>query len=346
MKTFFPSMVGNDALCRRIGEEFEAGTFSHAYILEGGRGCGKHTLALQMAMAAACENKGSPTHPLPCGTCKLCRRIASGNCPDVMLVQKEPDKKELGVDVIRELRRGISVVPNDLDVKVYILEDAHLMNEAAQNAFLLTLEEPPPFVLFLLLCEDAGALLETVRSRAPTLRLLPVGEADMRSYLLTAPEAASGGAPALLRESPAEFAELITLSNGSIGRALSLLHPERRAPLMEQRRTATEILRCLAHGNKNEQLMHLLLSFGTTREAVLGNLSVLIGAFRDLILISRAETARLLFFADREEAIELAAAFTLRRLLTLSRATENACDALSAAANVKITVAHLLSQFL
>lgn len=346
MKTFFPSIVGNDALCRRIGEEFEGGTFSHAYILEGAHGSGKHTLALQMAMAAACENKGSAALPLPCGTCKFCRKIASGNCPDVILVQKEADKKEFGVDVIRELRSGIPVVPNDLDVKIYILEDAHLMNEAAQNAFLLTLEEPPPFVLFLLLCEDRDALLETVRSRAPTLRLLPVGEEDMRSYLETAPEAVSNGALALSREHPEEFAALIALSNGSVGRALSLLHPERRAPLIEQRKTALEILRCLAEGNKSEQLMQLLLSFGTAREAVAESLSVLSLGLRDLILISRAETARLLFFTDREEAAELAAAFTLRRLLTLSRATQNARDALGAAANLKITVAHLLSQFL
>lgn len=346
MKTFFPSIVGNDALCRRIGEEFEEGSFSHAYILEGARGYGKHTLALQLAMAAACENKKSTAHPLPCGTCRYCRRIASGNCPDVMLVQKEPDKKEFGVDVIRALRSGISMVPNDLDVKVYILEDAHLMNEAAQNAFLLTLEEPPPFVLFLLLCEDASALLETVRSRAQTLRLLPVGEAAMRSYLLCAPEAVSGGAPALLRDAPAEFAALISLSNGSIGRALSLLHPERRAPLIERRETAMEILRCLSNGNKSEQLLHLLLSFGTVRETVMENLSVLAEALRDLILISRAETAKLMLFTDREEAAELAAAFTLSRLFTLMSATQGARDALSATANVKITVAHLLSQFL
>ena len=92
--------------------------------------------------------------------------------------------------------------------------------------------------------------------------------------------------------------------------------------------------------------MHLLLSFGTAREAVLENLSVLTLGLRDLILISRAETARLVLFTDREEAAELAASFTLRRLLALSSATQGASDALGAMANVKITVAHLLSQFL
>ena len=346
MKTFFPAIVGNDALCRRIGAELHAGTLSHAYILQGQRGSGKHTLALQMAMAAACENKQDTAHPLPCGTCRLCRRIASGNCPDVIRVGREPDKATLGVNVIRALRGGVATVPNDLDVKFYVIEDAHLMTEEAQNAFLLTLEEPPPFVVFLLLCEDTDALLETVRSRAPILRLLPVKENDMRKHLLTAKEAIAAGAPALAEEHPEEFAALITLANGSIGRALSLLDPELRAPLMKQRDFATRLLLSLADGNKGEQLLHLILSLGTTRKTIAAELSVLLLAIRDLVLLSRAETAALLFFSDREEATELCARFTVKRLLALSSAIENAQNALIANANVKITLAHLLSQFL
>ncbi len=346
MKTFFPSIVGNDALCRRVGAEIQGGTLSHAYILQGQRGSGKHTLALQMAMAAACENKHSDQHPLPCGTCRLCKRIASGNCPDVIKVQKEPDKATFGVNVIRALRSGIATVPNDLDVKFYVIEDAHLMTEEAQNAFLLTLEEPPAFVVFLLLCEDADALLETVRSRAPILRMLPVKEQDIRTYLLTAKEATAAGAPALAHERPEEFATLITLAHGSIGRALSLLDAELRAPLMQQREFATKVLNCLAMGNRGEELLHLFLSLGTARRTIAAELSMLLLALRDLALLSRSETATLLFFADREEATELCTHFTVKRLLALSSATENAQNALLANANVRITLAHLLSQFL
>ena len=71
MKAFFPEISGNHALRHRIGTEFYRHSFSHAYILEGPRGSGKHTLARQLAMAAACENRESEGHPLPCGKCKF-----------------------------------------------------------------------------------------------------------------------------------------------------------------------------------------------------------------------------------------------------------------------------------
>ena len=92
--------------------------------------------------------------------------------------------------------------------------------------------------------------------------------------------------------------------------------------------------------------MLLFLSLGSAREAITAHLDVLSLALRDLLLLSRTEGTALLFFVDREQASELCACFTVERLLLLSRATENARNALCANANVKITVAHLLSQFL
>ncbi len=345
MREFFDNIKGNTALRAKLGEDIREGRFPHAHIIEGPTGFGKHLFAQEIAMALACEARTKKGAPLPCGTCRNCRRIKAGDCPDVITVSKG-ERATMGVEVIRTLREGLATVPNDLDVKVYIIEDAHTMTVQAQNALLLTLEEPPAFVVFLLLAEDAGALLETVRSRAPILRLLPVKESDIGKYLLTAKEAVAAGAPALASEKPEEFAALITLANGSIGRALSLLDPELRAPLLKQREFATKLLLFLAHGNKGEQLLHLLLSLGTARKAIVAQLSVLLLAIRDLILLSRTETATLVFFADREAASELCACFTVKQLLALSEAVETAQNALLANANVKITLARLLSQFL
>ena len=171
MSECFSAVVGNDALCARLASELRGDKLSHAYIFEGPRGIGKHTLAKETAMALACRERTAKNAPIPCRKCPECRKIEEGFSPDIITVKKPADRVFLPVDTIRELRRTISVVPNDLSFKVYIIEDAHTMNAQAQNAFLLTLEEPPPFVLFLLLTESAGALLETIRSRAPILRL-------------------------------------------------------------------------------------------------------------------------------------------------------------------------------
>ncbi|MBQ9801473.1 MAG: hypothetical protein IJW51_00150 [Clostridia bacterium] len=343
---FFPRVVGNEALRRRIGREFSEHSFSHAYILEGPRGFGKHLLARELAMAAACENRQSAQHTLPCGTCKFCRKIAADNCPDIITVKREEDRATMSVDVIRAMRAGIATVPNDLDIKVYIIEDAHRMTKQAQNALLLTLEEPPPFVLFLLLTEDARALLETVRSRAPILRLQPIEREAMRTYLLKDPKAVAAGAPALLCERPEEFEAILSLSGGAIGRALELLAPEARRPHMTQREHATRILQLLASNKEPDQLLLLVQSLGTARETVTAELTTLSLALRDLVLLTRTDRAPLLFYTDREAAGEIAAHFTTAHLLELLLATEAAVKALAANANVKLTLTHLLSKLL
>ena len=341
MREFFAGVVGNDALCERLGREFRSGSFSHAYILEGPLGSGKHLLAREMAMAAACLARGEEGHTFPCRVCRNCRKIAEDHCLDVITVKKPQDRATMGVEAIREVRQGLSVVPNDLDVKVYIIEDAHTMTVAAQNAFLLSLEEPPSFVLFLMLTEDARALLETVRSRAPILRLQPISRDVMRSFLTTSGAGIAAGGAALLRERPSELEAILQLADGSIGKALSLLDPKKRAPQMERRAAAEELLGHLAKGSAQDEVYLLLRGLGTGREELRLKLAMLKLAIRDLVLLTRAEEAPLLFFTDREAAEALAARFTTARLLHLTRAVSETDEALASNANVRLALTHL-----
>ena len=343
---FFPQFAGNSTLRAQLATDLRHATFSHAYILEGPQGFGKHTLARLIAMAAACERRTDEGAPLPCGQCKFCRKIAAGNCHDVITVSREADRATMGVNVIRDLRRGIAAVPNDLNLKIYIIEDAHTMTEEAQNAFLLTLEEPPPFVLFLLLTENAGALLETIRSRAPRLRLQPIAREALAEHLLHSPEGISAGAPTLKREASEEFEALLTLSGGSIGRALTLLDATARAPHLQYRENAKRLLALLADRDKGEGILLLLRSFGTVRQEVLAQLSAVSLALRDLILLSQSEHAPLIFFTDREAATDLAESFTAMRLFSLGEQIAAAEAMLERNANVRLTLTHLFTQLL
>ena len=336
MRDFFPLLAGNDTLRHRLGEEFSAGSFSHAYIIEGAAGSGKRTLALQLAMAAACEHRLDAANPLPCGTCRSCRKIKEGLCPDVITVKRPEDKATMGVDVVRGIRESVAVVPNDLDVKVYIVEDAHTLTQQAQNALLLTLEEPPMFVLFLLLVEDAGLLLETVRSRAPIFRMQPLARPVLEAQLALIPEAR-----ALKSSSPAEYEEVLLLSAGRMGTALALLDAKTRAPLLERRRFAAELIALLAD-KKSADLLLLLQARGSRRDELIADLSEAELALRDLTLLSYSERSPLLFFTDRETAADLSARFTAARLLTLSAALQETKSALAANANVKLTVTRLV----
>lgn len=348
MRSYLASVAGNAALCQRLGKELERGAFPHAYIVEGAAGCGKQTLAGEIALALACEHRTDPALPLPCRACPACRKILSGSSPDVIHIRRTEGKSTLGVEAVRALRKDVITVPNDLAFKIYIIHDAHTMTVQAQNALLLTLEEPPAFALFLLLAERADLLLETIRSRAPVLRLTPVSDAQIREFLLsdTREGATRRAAKALADSSPAELAALVRMANGCIGTALALLDPAARAPMMENRQTVTDLCGLLAKRTDAAGLLSALLSLGTRREEITERLTLLLGALRDLAVLFRCESAPLLFFTEREEACDLAERFTPHRLLSHVTAVDRALTSLAANANVRLVLVHLTNQLL
>jgi len=178
MKEVFESLAGNAPLKASMSAALlsEPPSISHAYIIEGATPKIRKAFALQLAEALVCGSRGSSTLPLPCGCCRNCRNIAAGIAPDVQVIAPDEGKASLGVDKIRDLRNDIHIYPTEFDYKIYIIDAADSMTVQAQNAFLLTLEEPPAYAVLLLLCEDGRSLLETVRSRAPMLRLEPAEE--------------------------------------------------------------------------------------------------------------------------------------------------------------------------
>lgn len=147
--------------------------FSHAYILAAAPDAG-YARARELAQAMLCTGSA----PRPCGVCRNCRKIAHGAHPDVITVERLTDDKgklkaEIVVDQIRDLAADAAVLPSEADKKVYIIREAGLMNDAAQNAALKLLEEPPAGVMFILCVENSQLLLPTIRSRCAELSVAP-----------------------------------------------------------------------------------------------------------------------------------------------------------------------------
>ena len=328
METAFPDLTGNRALASRLSREIRSGKLSHAYILAGPAGSGKHTLAVRIAAALSCENKNKPGTPLPCKTCPSCRKILSGNSPDYIRVAKDKGRATLGVEAVRFLREDVLIAPNDTDTKIYVIEDAETMTPQAQNALLLTLEEPPRYVLFLLLATNTENLLETVRSRAPVLRMEPIPPGDIRAYLDRAGK--TFGIP------ETEMSDILAGADGSIGRALELLHPERRQPLVEERGFVRRFL-----GARNaEEYLKLMADLGTKREEVLRFLSGLGVAVRDLLALRKSDEPTLCFFYSPAEA-ETIPTHSAQELSALYRFVNEAYDRLSRNANLRLTLTRL-----
>ena len=142
----------------------------HAYLISSSARADAVRAAKMLAGAAVCL----AGHEVPCGVCRGCRKAASGSHPDIIPVVRQTDRngnlrRELTVDQIRELAADAQVLPNEAERKVYIIEEAELMNLNAQNAALKLLEEPPATVIFVLCAVNPNQLLETVRSRCLTL---------------------------------------------------------------------------------------------------------------------------------------------------------------------------------
>ncbi len=337
MKPFFTDMVGNDRLRERLARDLLSHTLSNAYILEGPSGSGKHMLANRLFAALSCERREDPSSPLPCLTCPSCRKILSGNSPDLIRIHRG-DKSTFGVEAIRELRRDVYVPPNDGEVKLYLLEEAHLLTVQAQNAFLLTLENPPPYVLFLLLCETTAPLLETVRSRAPVLRTEPVARDLLRSHLTAAVPAAKQ----MERENPDTLAEILAIADGSIGRAIQLLSPGQYQPLLEARAAAKEFVQlCAAARPGSSEVLRTIFAMGQKRDRIILQCNEILLCLRDLLLSKQTDASPLCFFSNREEAAAMAYHFTTPKLLRLCDSLTAATDRLRANANVRLSLTAL-----
>ena len=146
----FDGFLGNGALKARLQESFRQGKTSHCYLLCGVEGSGRRTLALRMAAALECRDETNPG----CGVCPACRKVLSGQHPDVITVD-DTEHKNVAVDIIRQARSDVFIRPNEGRKKVYILPRGQDLGAPSQNALLKILEEPPDYAVFLLLTTSA-----------------------------------------------------------------------------------------------------------------------------------------------------------------------------------------------
>ena len=157
----FSEVIGQEHVTRTLQNALEQGRTAHSYIFSGHRGIGKTTVARILAAALNCRSSDKPVAE-PCGICESCTEIRAGNAVDVIEIDAATNR---GIDEIRELREAARYRPARDRFKIYILDEAHQITDAAFNALLKTLEEPPDHIVFMLATTQPEDIPQTIRSR-------------------------------------------------------------------------------------------------------------------------------------------------------------------------------------
>jgi len=152
-------VVGQEPITQTLRHAVESGGIAHAYLFCGPRGTGKTSTARILAKAVNCPNQ---TNGDPCNACDICQSITQGRALDVIEIDAASNR---GIDEIRSLREKVNYAPSIARYKVYIIDEVHMLTEAASNALLKTLEEPPPHVIFVLATTEPHKVISTVMSR-------------------------------------------------------------------------------------------------------------------------------------------------------------------------------------
>ena len=217
------SIIGHQQIIEQFQRTVASGRIAGAYLFVGPAGVGKETVARYFAQLIFCQQDAQP--PTVCGTCLACRKVDSGNHPDLQFIR--PDGSLLKIGQIRELRRQVIYAPLEASRKVYILTDVDRMNPEAENCLLKTLEEPPAASVLILLTSNLQALLPTTRSRCQILQFHPMPTQELATILADRYSVA-----------PEQATTLAIAAGGSIGKALTQF--EKGEPLTEK---VPEILR-------------------------------------------------------------------------------------------------------
>ena len=207
----FDAVVGQDAITRTLRNALASGRIAHAYLFAGPRGIGKTTTARLLARALLCAAR---TGPEPCGKCAVCVESQAGTLVDVLEIDGASNR---GIEEIRTLRENVKYTPARGRYKVYIIDEVHQLTEAAFNALLKTLEEPPPHIVFVLATTDPREIPATVLSRVQRFDFRPI-----------APDALRASLEHILTEEkipfePAVLPVVVRAAEGSLRDALSLL---------------------------------------------------------------------------------------------------------------------------
>lgn len=322
----FRDIIGQEQIKEHLQNALSNKKISHAYIINGEKSSGKEFVAKVFAMALQCE-KGQVE---PCQECHSCKQALSGNQPDIIkLVHEKPNT--ISVDDIRsQITDDVAIKPYSSPYKVYLVEEAEKMTVQAQNALLKTLEEPPEYVVILLMTANMNALIPTILSRCVVLNMRPVPDRLIKKYLMEELQV------------PDYKAEVcVAFARGNVGKAKALASSE------DFENVKTEALSLLKYIQDMElyEIVEAIKRITEYKLEVNDYLDIMAIWYRDVLLFKATKDANTLIFHEEITAIrKVADRNSYEGIEKVIKALDKAKSRLSANVNFDLTMELLMME--
>ena len=320
----FSEIVGHEQIKEHMQAAIRDKKLFHAYLFQGEEGVGKEALARTFAAGLQCQSESADK---PCKECVSCRQMESGNQPDVIWVTRE--KASLGVDEIREqLCNTMDIKPFSSPYKIYLVPEAEKMTEAAQNALLKTIEEPPEYGIVILMTSNISALLPTIQSRCLTMEFRPLSTAVVESFVKEHCQV-----PDYQARASAAFAQ------GNLGKAMRYAKSE---DFIERKDHIISLLRHVEQMDLSEMLS-VIKDLGTRKDEVRDYIDLMVLWYRDVLLFKATKDINQLLFQDEASYISREASHrSYEKIEEILQAFEKAKVRLRANVNFDITMELML----
>ena len=316
----FQSIIGQEQIKEHMHNALQTRKISHAYIIHGEKSSGKEFIARVFAMALQCEKEGTE----PCNECRSCKQSVSKNQPDIIYVTHEKPNTISVEDIRGQVNNDVAIKPYSSKYKVYIINEAEKMTVQAQNAILKTLEEPPAYVIILLLVSNLQTLLPTILSRCVTLNMKPVSDRQVRKYLMEELQVPDYRADVC-----------VAFARGNIGKAKALASSE------EFDNVKNEALALLKHSREMElqDIIQAIKKINEYKLQITDYLDIMSIWYRDVLLFKATADANSLVFREEIQAIrKVVARCSYEGIEAVIKALDKAKKRLEANVNFELTM--------
>ncbi|HKM03612.1 MAG TPA: DNA polymerase III subunit [Lachnospiraceae bacterium] len=320
----FSDIIGQEHIKEHLQSAIKEKKVTHAYIINGERSSGKEFIAQIFAMAIQCDKQDIE----PCGECHSCKQTKSNNQPDIIKVTHEKPNS-IGVDDIRtKINNDVAIKPYSSPYKVYIMNEGEKLTPQAQNALLKTLEEPPEYVVIMILTTNIESMLPTILSRCVVLNMKPVEDELVRKFLME---------ELMVPDYKADVC--VAFARGNAGKAKALAISE------EFDNIKIDTVTLLKYINEMDvsEMVTTVKKFNEYKFNINDYLDIISVWYRDVLLFKATKDANHLIFKDEIQYIrKVADRSSYEGIENIIEAIEKAKNRLSANVNFELTMELLL----